>query len=206
MRKGRKCPRCGSTNTAEILYGLPAFSEKLERDVNEGKLALGGCIVRSVPVNGVAVHCDPKRLCNVCGRVFGAPPLLIAKDYSSAEDYRDIVVEIRFKVGGFFQGWKELTVRKTKHGAHAEWSVIPDFRTGKRDLSQKEWESLLDDLYAKMYLHEWKKSFVDPHVMDGEQWELSIRLTGGRQRNYHGSNAYPPYWEALIKQFKPFMK
>ena len=57
-----------------------------------------------------------------------------------------------------------------------------------------------------MYLHEWKKTFYDPDVLDGEQWELKIKLTGKRRRNYEGSNAYPPYWTELTKLFREYTK
>ena len=64
----------------------------------------------------------------------------------------------------------------------------------------------IEDIFDYHYLINEEYLTVLIEKPDGEQWELSIRLTGGRQRNYHGSNAYPPYWEALIKQFKPFIK
>ena len=38
-----KCPRCGSINTARILYGMPAMDEELERKINAGKIYIGGC-------------------------------------------------------------------------------------------------------------------------------------------------------------------
>lgn len=42
--KPRKCPRCGSTQIASILYGYPAFDEKLEKKLEEGRIVLGGCM------------------------------------------------------------------------------------------------------------------------------------------------------------------
>jgi hypothetical protein len=42
-RKPSKCPNCGGKKVASILYGLPHFSEELERDMAEGKIVLGGC-------------------------------------------------------------------------------------------------------------------------------------------------------------------
>jgi hypothetical protein len=41
--KPRKCPVCGSTKIAKILYGLPVFSKELENALNSGDLILGGC-------------------------------------------------------------------------------------------------------------------------------------------------------------------
>ena len=44
-RKPKKCPSCGSTRIADIMYGLPAFSTELENNLNSGKIVLGGCCV-----------------------------------------------------------------------------------------------------------------------------------------------------------------
>jgi hypothetical protein len=39
------CPRCGSPTVAKILYGYPAFSQKLQADLDAGRVVLGGCVV-----------------------------------------------------------------------------------------------------------------------------------------------------------------
>ena len=57
-RKPRKCPVCGSARIANILYGLPAFSEKLQIGIEEGRARLGGCCVTGN---------DPKWECSDCG-------------------------------------------------------------------------------------------------------------------------------------------
>ena len=88
--------------------------------------------------------------------------------------------------------------------------VIPAFSMPEsflqREMTEKEWNRLLDRIYSKLYVHEWKKNFIDPTIMDGEQWELTLKLTGGRQRRYSGSNAFPPYWRELKSTFRPFFK
>lgn len=56
----RKCPACGSSRIAEILYGLPAFSAKLKRDLDAGRIILGGCCV---------TNDDPKWQCPDCQMV-----------------------------------------------------------------------------------------------------------------------------------------
>ena len=38
-----KCPECGSDNIAEVLYGMPAFSEELQARINAGEVVLNGC-------------------------------------------------------------------------------------------------------------------------------------------------------------------
>ena len=58
-RKPRKCPACGSGPVARIMYGMPAFSEELERDLDKGRITIGGCIVSGD---------DPDWECTACGR------------------------------------------------------------------------------------------------------------------------------------------
>ena len=56
-KKPAKCPACGSSHMADILYGLPALSEKLQADLDDGRIVLGGCCVTD--------H-DPSWQCAVC--------------------------------------------------------------------------------------------------------------------------------------------
>ena len=44
-RKPKKCPQCGSTKIADILYGLPDYSPEFEKRIEGGKIALGGCCI-----------------------------------------------------------------------------------------------------------------------------------------------------------------
>lgn len=43
--KPKTCPFCQSKNIASYLYGEPIFSDKLQKDIEEEKVILGGCIV-----------------------------------------------------------------------------------------------------------------------------------------------------------------
>ncbi len=61
-QKRPKCPQCGSSNVAEILWGMPVLTEELERELNEGRIVLGGCCV---DVD------DPDWHCNDCECEFG---------------------------------------------------------------------------------------------------------------------------------------
>ena len=51
------CPNCTSSNTCRIMYGMPDYTDKLERDLETGKVHLGGCVVTDF---------DPNRHCNEC--------------------------------------------------------------------------------------------------------------------------------------------
>ncbi len=44
-RQPRKCPTCGHSPVASILYGKPAFTESLRRKIRRGRVALGGCVM-----------------------------------------------------------------------------------------------------------------------------------------------------------------
>ena len=43
MKVLMRCPKCGNGKLARILYGLPVFDDKLEKDLADGKVVLGGC-------------------------------------------------------------------------------------------------------------------------------------------------------------------
>ena len=43
-RKPKKCPKCGFSPVASILYGMPAYDEELERKLEDKSLVLGGCL------------------------------------------------------------------------------------------------------------------------------------------------------------------
>lgn len=192
-----KCPKCGSRKTAPIMYGLPAYTDELKQSLDNKKIVLGGCCISAS---------SPQYHCFNCNKEFGSAPLLISKH--GEEDYRAIVTSIYFCVGGFFQGHKEITFENRNKTATV--NVLPDFHTPvedySRSLSNAEWETLLNKLYCKLFLHEWRKQYDDPNILDGTQWSLKIKLTGNRQRNYYGSNLFPAYWRELKTLFRPYFE
>ena len=206
MSRGRsKCPYCGSRNTAAILYGMPAMSEELQKKLDTGKIVLGGCCIFGAEINGKYVELDPAKHCNDCGKDFGKPPVLVKGD--SAEDYRDIVESIEFSDGGYFQGHTAIKIRKNKDGASVEVDQLPngEIIPENRQITEHDFQKLVTKLYSEFYLHEWKKSYNDWTVLDGEQWRLELKLSGRRRRTWSGSNAFPPYWKELKALFKTFM-
>ncbi len=61
--RARKCPKCGSRNVVEILYGLPDFSDlRMQADLKSGKIVCGGCCISGN---------DPDYRCRDCGYEFG---------------------------------------------------------------------------------------------------------------------------------------
>ena len=56
------CPNCNNKKTTLILYGYFGINEELEKKINDGEIALGGCLVTE--------H-DPKWECNKCMHQWG---------------------------------------------------------------------------------------------------------------------------------------
>lgn len=60
--KPRQCPECGSNKIARIIYGLQAYRPELERDLDNGKVVIGGCVI---------TDCDPAWRCIDCrGQIY----------------------------------------------------------------------------------------------------------------------------------------
>ena len=55
--KPRKCPSCSSHRVARILYGMPIFSTKLEKDLSAGRIILGGCCITDDDPEWQCVDC-----------------------------------------------------------------------------------------------------------------------------------------------------
>lgn len=195
-----RCPRCGSYDTARILYGMPVMSEALEEKMRAGKIHLGGCCINSAEVNGQPVRTDPTRRCNACKKEFGAPPIFLYR--GQAQDYRAEVLAFRYYDGGFFGGFTELKIRHSEEAiiaesVSAESPIDPAY--GNYTMTEQEWLAFQNTLYSACYLHEWRKRYVDLGALDGEQWEIELTLSGNRLRSYYGSNGFPPYWKELQK-------
>ena len=202
-----RCPFCGNSNTAKIIYGYPAYDAEMKQNLDSGKWVLGGCCIDATEINGETVSLQPSRRCNACKKDFGSNPILIDKKTGKAEDYRDIVTSIELSIGGFRDGWSEVSFTKNEEGALVH--VIPStFELPEKgflrdhQITHAEWDNFVDTLYGRMHLHEWKKKYENPGVLDGTGWTLTIKMIGGRKRIYEGDNNYPPYWKALINAFR----
>ena len=209
-----KCPHCGSIETAVIIYGMPAFSERMQEKLEKKKWTLGGCSISLVKVGKSEVDVGPKRLCNKCKKEFGTAPILYDKATFIGEDYRDIVTSLKFSIGGYFGEHTEIKITKNDKGA------IVDIDNMRFDLSEAElfdslnpkqitslkWDRILNKLYNEMYLHEWKKNYENPEIVDGTSWELVVTMTNRRKRTYSGINDYPPYWNEFKKIFREYTR
>ncbi len=90
----KACPNCESTNTCQIIYGMPDYTDKLEGELEAGRLHLGGCSVTGL---------DPNRHCNDCEIDFDtdAPNIyldidgvLLANDLTPANYSKEFLVTV----------------------------------------------------------------------------------------------------------------
>lgn len=56
--KPEKCPACGSSKVADVIYGYLDYSDELQSQLDQGKIILGGCCV---------TNDDPEWQCSECG-------------------------------------------------------------------------------------------------------------------------------------------
>jgi hypothetical protein len=54
------CPNCNSKKIADILYGHPIFGDKLNKDLEEGKIVLGGCLYGNEDPTWMCIDCNIK--------------------------------------------------------------------------------------------------------------------------------------------------
>jgi hypothetical protein len=60
QRKPRKCPKCGASKIANILYGYPGLTDRLQKELDEGKTVLGGCCITGDDPQWECVECHTR--------------------------------------------------------------------------------------------------------------------------------------------------
>ncbi|MBZ0265622.1 hypothetical protein K8I28_13240 [bacterium] len=58
--KPETCPECGSSDIADIMYGLPVFDESLRKNVDRGNIRLGGCVITGFDAQWQCRKCELK--------------------------------------------------------------------------------------------------------------------------------------------------
>lgn len=57
-RKPRKCPNCGVTPIASIIYGMPILSEELMEKEGRGEIVFGGCMIETNQPSWKCTKCN----------------------------------------------------------------------------------------------------------------------------------------------------
>ena len=127
------------------------------------------------------------------------------------EVYRNSVERIEFSIGGYGGDSYLVSVEKTDQGAHIhvqrwEYGHRECEPTDDFDITRKRWENLVEKLYEKIRIHEWKRRYKDPDILDGTQWSLMVFMKDEREACISGSNSYPPNFNELLRAFRAFAK
>lgn len=106
---------------------------------------------------------------------------------------------VSFSSGGFFQGWREVVVLRETDGFEPRLAEggPHDPVSRRSSLLSSEEIGLLEAALSECRVYEWEQDYMNWGVLDGEQWELQINLSGGDAIVCHGSNAYPPRFRAF---------
>lgn len=201
-----RCPGCGSSDTARIIYGrgMPTEQElqawpgcgllaDWKRKAEAGRIVFRKGKLKKALYAGRKVRISPGRICNQCRKRFRNSSLMISEDGTVVGDCREMVKEIRFSIGGFHQGYKEIVITKAENGAWVgQRDTLKEEDAGPEKIGPVKWKSLMDRLYGRVDLQDWNAEYFNPDILDGEQWELTIRMANGKTFEYSGSNKYPP--------------
>ena len=112
----------------------------------------------------------------------------------------DSMSKLVFTIGGFFCGQetRTFTISDDQVLVDVEKTIISMDKEEEYGPYRKE--DFISGIKA-LHIGEWKRTYKDPLVMDGTQWELDIYYNNGRRSTkISGSNAYPYNFEDL-KEF-----
>ena len=100
---------------------------------------------------------------------------------------------LNLSIGGFSGDYERIIWQNDKlyhfferNFNDEELDKVLDFSTP----STKDWDEFWDAVDT-LKVWSWKKNYNNDDVLDGTQWELTIKQAGRRKRRIFGSNAYP---------------
>lgn len=110
------------------------------------------------------------------------------------------ISKVIFGIGGFFGGYETRTITvdeehiyfDVEHSLILKPSNLPDGLDYPCDKDE-----FLDGI-RELHIGEWRTNYVNPYVLDGTQWELTIEFSDGHKPfKTGGSNAYPYNFDAI---------
>lgn len=174
----KKCPKCGSNNVINIIYGMPSYELFLESE--KGKVRLGGCEI----IEGCSEYA-----CKDCNHEWNKQQIL---DHAYGK-----ITRVRAFVGGF---------RGSNYEVDMDFRNLRLAWNGDEDESKSQITKVLDEQDCKniaehlkmLNLLGWKTKYEQPEVCDGTQWSVQIE-TGDKTIHKYGSNKYPKEWKLFCK-------
>lgn len=182
---GVKCVKCGSNNTAEYLYGLPLFNEKLQQDMADNKVILGGCEVSDF---------DPKYHCNECDNDFGfsAKRLCEGKFVDYIED--TYYLEFGISYDNFLCVDDSKVVFEKKDDKYS----VTFLRNGKKyekEITEKVYKYNISAFFEKAYILEWLDDCIREKSSINTRWNYVIKCTDAPTIKNNGKDYFPPYFK-----------
>ncbi len=184
-----KCPYCGSENIAWIIWG--SSNTSVAADVKYPVIFL----------EKPGTDESPTRQCRDCHRRFGRRRIYT---YHGKKYMPEDVCMVEFQIGGYFGGYNQLVIRRMQGYSALCVLHMPIDRDSPlyiRKYGKKEWDALMNMLFNRLFIQEWKSEYDDNDILDGTQWHLKIGFTDGKSRKIYGSNEYPALWKQLEKRF-----
>lgn len=99
--------------------------------------------------------------------------------------------KFEFHIGGFGNHGYSIEFIDNHLIYHETYSNMPILRDKviKTEPSPADWENFWQEL-DNLKIWKWKKSYNNPHMLDGTQWELDF-VIDTKSKKISGSNNYP---------------
>lgn len=194
-----KCPKCGSTRTAEVLYGLYKFEEEdIDEERIEDDYVFGGCCVENE--NMFCRECEIKFRDNFCGLNVLKKFKFSIGSYDGGGKYLYIDTENYFIVKSEFSSvdeYESVEEYNNPNNFRCRDYEIKDLRNEKKNLEMELFNLAyaLDDIY----INSWEREYKDLLIMDCQCWELELEFEHDKVIKFSGVGAYPVYWSEFIE-------
>lgn len=202
----KMCPKCGSRDTAHIIWGEPCYTVEVFSQLDKGIVFFGGCCIPTP---------EPTCHCNKCSDDF-AYRRTKPRVYSGNIISTCIITKFHCTIGGYFgrnyvcgidiEQYGHCLRYVSNEGIHYD---IDDEGFAQSDIKLEI--PLLDDMMTKFtydvmkcYPDEWKKKYINTDILDGYSWELNIETDNGQKIASYGINREAPYWKSLIRVLKKY--
>ena len=118
----------------------------------------------------------------------------------------EMITGVKFTISGFFDGMDCVAINREGATGAICFFHMPRFRTDDwfyfRRYSRAQWNRLMDKLFNKVHVQDWKHKYINNDILDGAQWKLSLRLSSGKKYDIYGSNEYPDGFDELIRMHR----
>ena len=121
------------------------------------------------------------------------------------EELKLKINKILFSKGGYFGGYETIEVIKNNNSIECKTTHSLKKKKGIFEIPIKTWDEFLSKIFNQNIL-DWKSSYCNDNICDGEQWELEIYFNGLPSFVSSGSNDYPENWENFCNVINQYLK